>query len=100
VDVLRKLVTNRLTDFYIGLTDKIVGGCKAANVGDSFDVPNDDTWFHDKDRATIAVGALEEVRLERPYAFRIQGTHLLYPQGAWDVGARNPCSVLHDISHD
>src|SRR5262249_24911970 len=41
VDVLRKLVADRLANFYVGLADKIVGGRKPAQVGHSLQVPYD-----------------------------------------------------------
>ena len=46
VDVLRKLVADRLADFHVGLADKIVGGCEPGEVGHSLQVPDDDAWFH------------------------------------------------------
>jgi hypothetical protein len=46
VDVLWKLVANRLADFYVGLADEIVGSCEPAEVGRSLQVPHDDAWFH------------------------------------------------------
>ena len=41
-----KLVADRLAHFHVGLADKIVGGCKPAEVGHSLQVPDDDAWFH------------------------------------------------------
>ena len=46
VDVLGKLVADRLADFHVGLADKIVGGCEPGEVGHSLQVPDDDAWFH------------------------------------------------------
>jgi hypothetical protein len=44
--MLWKLVAHRLAEFYIGLADKIVGGCEPDEVGHGFQVPDDDAWFH------------------------------------------------------
>ena len=46
VDMLWKLVAHRLADFYVGLADKIVGGCEPGEVGYGLQVPDDDAWFH------------------------------------------------------
>jgi len=46
VDVLGKLVADRLADFYVGLADEIVGGCEPGQIGHGFQVPDDDAWFH------------------------------------------------------
>jgi hypothetical protein len=46
INVLRKLVADRLADFYVGLADKIVGGRKPGDVGHGLQVPHDDAWFH------------------------------------------------------
>ena len=46
VDVLRKFVPDRLAHFHVGLADEIIGDRKAAQVGHSLQVPNDDAWFH------------------------------------------------------
>jgi hypothetical protein len=35
VDVLGKLVADRLANLYVGPADEIVGGCEPAEVGDS-----------------------------------------------------------------
>jgi hypothetical protein len=48
VDVLGKLVADRLADFYVRLADQIVGGREAGKVGHSLQVPHDDAWFHDR----------------------------------------------------
>jgi hypothetical protein len=53
VDVLRKLVADRLADFYVGLADKIVGGRKPAEVGYSLQVPDDDVWAHASRMSTV-----------------------------------------------
>src|SRR5262249_36117059 len=45
VDVLRKLVADRLADFHVGLADKIVGCRKPAEVRHSLQVPDDDAWL-------------------------------------------------------
>jgi hypothetical protein len=37
-----------LADFRVGLADKIVGGCKPADVGHSLKVPHDQAWFHSR----------------------------------------------------
>jgi hypothetical protein len=46
IDVLRKLVADRLAHFYVGLANKIVGGRKPAEVGYSLQVPDNDVWLH------------------------------------------------------
>jgi hypothetical protein len=46
VDMLWKLVANRLADLYVGLADKIIGGREPAEVGHGLQVADDDAWFH------------------------------------------------------
>ena len=46
VDVLREFIADRLAHFGVGLADKIVGGCKPAEVGHSLQIPDDDARFH------------------------------------------------------
>jgi hypothetical protein len=42
IDVLWELVANRITNLVIALAVMTVGGCKALDIGDRFDVPSDD----------------------------------------------------------
>ena len=42
----RKFGSNRLSDFHVGLSDKVVGGREPAEVGHSLKVPHDDAWLH------------------------------------------------------
>src|SRR5262249_49490347 len=46
VDVLRKLVADRLPDLHVGLANEIVGRCEPAQVGHSLQVPDDDARCH------------------------------------------------------
>jgi hypothetical protein len=46
VDVLGEPVAEGLPNVRIPLTDKIIGGCEAGEVGHGLQVPEDDTWFH------------------------------------------------------
>ena len=40
--MLRKLVTDRLADLYVGLADEIVGGREPAEVGHGLQAPDDE----------------------------------------------------------
>jgi hypothetical protein len=42
INVLRELVAHRSANFVIALAVMIIGGCKALDIGDRFDVPSDD----------------------------------------------------------
>jgi hypothetical protein len=44
--MLRKFIADGLTDFYVKLADKIVGGREPGKVGHGLQVPDDDAWFH------------------------------------------------------
>jgi len=46
IDVLGKLVADRLPHLHVGLADKVVGGREPAEVGHSLQVPHDDARFH------------------------------------------------------
>jgi hypothetical protein len=61
VDVLRKLVADRLPDFHVGLADEIIGGREAAEVGHGLQVPDDDAWFHSGRSVTRGLGAKKDV---------------------------------------
>jgi hypothetical protein len=43
IHVLRELVAHRSANFVVALAVMIIGGCKALDIGDRFDVPSDDT---------------------------------------------------------
>jgi hypothetical protein len=45
IDVLWKLVADRLADFHVGLADQIVSGRKPGEVGHGLQVPDDDRLF-------------------------------------------------------
>jgi hypothetical protein len=46
VDMLRKLVADRLPYLHVGLADEIAGGREPAEIGHSLQVPDDYAWFH------------------------------------------------------
>jgi hypothetical protein len=58
VDVLRKLVADRLADLYVGLADEIVRGREPDEVGYGLQVPDDDARFHADRRPLAAVERL------------------------------------------
>jgi hypothetical protein len=60
VDVLRKFIAHRLTGLHVGLADKIIGGREPAEVGHSFEVPDDDSWFHAGRSVTQRLGVKKE----------------------------------------
>jgi len=61
VDVLRKFIAHRLTGLHVGLADKIIGGREPAEVGHSFEVPDDDSWFHAGRSVTQRLGVKKDV---------------------------------------